>query len=230
MRDTAIAVDTIEVATVISEERVADGHLTEGSDMTGLVRRVCTAVVALSATAVLVAGCSSDTTPTAVPESGASAATSSSESTTVIDGQEGEDAGGDVDFEVAIGECVKLGGTVSDAEIDKAVCGSADSNYKVIAKAAKNSQCISDADSYYYETLGGIEQGAICLDVDWVVGGCMDVGGEDPARIDCGDTAAVDGVKVTEIVQGTTSVDSCSTSSNGYEYPERKFVVCVDEL
>ncbi|RZK95041.1 MAG: hypothetical protein EOP30_05605, partial [Rhodococcus sp. (in: high G+C Gram-positive bacteria)] len=109
MRDTAIAVDTVEVATVISEERVAGRHLTEGSDMTGLVRRVCTAVVALSATAVLVAGCGSDTTPTAVPESGASAATSSSESTTVIDGQEGEDAGGDVDFEVAIGECVKLG-------------------------------------------------------------------------------------------------------------------------
>ncbi|MDV7357291.1 hypothetical protein R4282_30275 [Rhodococcus oxybenzonivorans] len=196
--------------------------------MAGLVRRVCTAVVALSATAVLVTGCGSEVTPTAVPESGASATTT--ESTTVIDGQEGEDAGGDVDFEVAIGECVKLGGTITDAEIDKAACGSPESNYKVIAKAEQNSQCISDADSYYYETLGGVEQGAICLDVDWVIGGCMDVGGEDPKRIECTDPTAVDGVKVTEIVQGATSVDSCTTSSNGYEYPERKFVVCVDEL
>ncbi|MFZ2173421.1 MAG: hypothetical protein WAW17_05185 [Rhodococcus sp. (in: high G+C Gram-positive bacteria)] len=189
--------------------------------MAGLVRRLCTTAVALSAAAVLVAGCGSSVTPTAVPES-------SGATPTAIDSRDERDVG-DIDFQVEIGQCVQLGGTVDDAEIEKAACGSAESNYKVIGKAAQNSQCVTDADSYYYETFGGVEQGAICLDVDWVVGGCMDLGGEDPVRIDCGATTAVDAVKVTQIVEGASSVDACSTSVKAYEYEERQFVVCVDE-
>ena len=83
---------------------------------------------------------------------------------------------GDVDIDVSIGDCVKLGGTTTAAEIDNADCGSKDSNYKVVAKVPTSDLCASDVDSYYYETLAGDEQGAVCLDVDWVVGGCMDLG------------------------------------------------------
>lgn len=202
--------------------------------MTGIVRRVCTAVIATSAIAVFTVGCGSDVEPKAVAESSSAAASATTTSTTTtskITGQEGADNGGDVDIDVAIGDCVKLGGTTTDAEIDNAVCGSTDSNYKVVAKVPTSDQCASDVDSYYYETLRGNEQGAVCLDVDWIVGGCMDLGsGEDePARIECGSSGS-DVVKVVEIVQDSTSIEDCgSEAESGFEHAERKFTVCVTE-
>ena len=71
-----------------------------------------------------------------------------------------------------------------DANVAKAPCGSAPANYKVIGKAPTNAQCVSDADSYYYETLMGDEQGALCLDIDWVVGGCMELADDQPTHIE----------------------------------------------
>ena len=140
--------------------------------------------------------------------------------------------GGEVGFDAEIGDCVTLGGTTTDASIEAASCGSNESNYKVIGKAEQSSQCIGDADNYYAESRNGIEMGALCLDIDWVVGGCMDVGGgtTGPERIDCTETSAADGVKVVAIEQGATDVDACGAGSSGYVYPERRFVVCVDEL
>lgn len=189
--------------------------------MTGLVRRVCTAVVALSATAVLTAGCGAEKITNAVAEASESAAAAATEAV----------EGGEVDIDVAVGDCVKLGGSMMDAEIEKADCGSMDSNYKVIGKAETNDKCIADADQTYYETFNGIEQGALCLDLDWVVGDCMDmgIGTSEPARIACTSTTAVEGIKVVEIIKDTASIDSC-TSSQGFEYPDRRFVVCADEL
>lgn len=138
--------------------------------------------------------------------------------------------GGSTDFQANIGECVKLGGTTDNATIDKATCGSQDSNYKVVGKARKNDQCPADVDQAYYETLNGVETGALCLDIDWVIGGCLDLGGEDPARISCTSSTAVEGVKVLAIEKNTTSVDSCSSGDQGYVYDERRFVVCVTSL
>ena len=135
---------------------------------------------------------------------------------------------GNIDFEAEVGDCVRLGGTTDDAEIDHADCGSAESNYKIISKEASSTDCISDADSYYYETLDGVEQGALCLDVDWVVGGCMDLSGEDPRRIDC-TASTTDGVRVVEIQQNKTDVNDCP-SSGGFVYDVRRFVVCTEDL
>ncbi|KAA0019423.1 LppU family putative lipoprotein [Antrihabitans cavernicola] len=192
--------------------------------------------------ALIVSGCGSEVTGSAQPVAGglidATAPTTKAPNSkpsaptrtkpSAPTGQIGRDTGGDVDFEVAIGECVRLGGTVTDATIDHAACGSNDSNYKVIAKAPTNAQCVSDADSYYYETLGGEEQGALCLDIDWVVGGCMDLSGDDPQRMDCSATTS-DGVKVAEIQQNVDDVDGCPTSG-GFLYEARRFVVCTDDL
>ncbi|MGQ4618199.1 LppU family putative lipoprotein [Nocardia sp. R7R-8] len=138
-------------------------------------------------------------------------------------------ASGNTDFDASIGDCVKLGGTTTNATIEKASCGSRESNYKVIAKAAKSSQCSSDADNYYAETVNGIEQGALCLDIDWVVGGCMDVGGDDPKRIDCTGSSPVKGVKVVKRVDSADDVNVCG-SGTGYVYDKRRFVICVQEL
>ncbi len=199
----------------------------------------------LAAVALLVLGCSSDVSGTAQPASDASvvdatprstAASPTSKSPTTSRGASPTttkkpktgDNGGDVKFEVEIGQCVKLGGTTNDAKIDHAACGSKDSNYKVIGKAPTSAQCVSDADSYYYETVNGVEQGALCLDVDWVVGGCMDISGDDPLRIDC-TAKTTDGVRVVEILTGTSDVNNCS-SPTGFTHDERNFVVCTESL
>lgn len=138
--------------------------------------------------------------------------------------------GGDTDFQAAIGDCVALGGTVNNATIEKASCGSRASNYKVIGKAAHSTDCVGDRDNFYAETLDGIETGALCLDIDWVVGGCMDVGGEEPVRIDCTESGT-EPVKVVTIRNGTDSVDSCPDSADsGFKYSERLVVVCVESL
>lgn len=137
---------------------------------------------------------------------------------------------GDTDFQASIGDCVALGGTVNDATITKASCGSRSSNYKVIGKAENSSGCVSDRDNFYAETLNGIETGALCLDIDWVVGGCMDVGGDEPKRIDCGETGS-EPVKVVTIKNNTDSVEDCPDSADsGFKYPERRVVVCVESL
>lgn len=135
---------------------------------------------------------------------------------------------GDTDFQAEIGDCVTLGGTTTDATIARASCGSRASNYKVIDKTTLSALCPADRDNYYAETLNGLEQGAFCLDIDWVVGGCMDIGGEDPQRIDCSESG-LQPVRVDEIVQGVGDVSACDTGF-GFEYTERRFVVCVEEL
>lgn len=201
--------------------------------MSGLPRRIGTSIAALSAVTLLAAGCGSSTTEgTAIAADNAGPTSTSSSSTTTTETSiEGTDEGGDIDLDVEIGECVQLGGSMEDATIDNATCGSNESNYKVIGKAPTSDQCVADADQSYYETLRGVEQGALCLDIDWVIDGCMDMpSGGDPIRIECNDPSAEDGVRVTEIVQGRGVVDDCTKSDTGFEYTERKFVVCVDDL
>ncbi|MGV9744276.1 LppU family putative lipoprotein [Rhodococcus zopfii] len=196
----------------------------------GIFRRAC-AIAAVSCAAVFsLSACGSDINPVAVPESGAAAASTaapSSSKTTTATSPSSSDA--DLDIDVEIGDCVNLGGTVDDAVIDNATCGSMESNYKVIDKVVASDECVSDADQTYYETLGGVETGALCLDIDWVVGTCMELDGEDPVRIDCNDPAA-EGEKVTEIVQNSDDVNDCATSAGGFVYSERRFVVCTDTL
>lgn len=203
------------------------------------------AVAGLFAAALVLTGCGGEITGTAQPESGAgglvpatgtSPTTGSPSSTTKRSPAASTTtkapghSGGDVEFSVEIGECVKLGGSITDAEIDHAACGSTEANYKVISKVANHTDCISDADSYYYETLNGTEQGALCLDIDWAVGTCMDTVSDDPKRVDC--ASPVSGaVKVIDILDGADSVDACpSDASGGYVYNERRIVVCTAEL
>ncbi|MGV0816064.1 hypothetical protein ABQF34_29285 [Mycolicibacterium boenickei] len=150
-----------------------------------------------------------------------------------VPGQQGKDSGGDVEFEVNIGECVQLSGTMNDAKIDNAPCGSEMSNYKVVAKANTNEECASDVDQAYYVTFLGSEQGALCLDVDWVEGDCMVMrssSSDEPRRVPCtiGESGAI---RVIKMVSGTADPAACpADTTNYYSYEERKFVACVAEL
>ncbi|WP_188829286.1 LppU family putative lipoprotein [Nocardia camponoti] len=138
--------------------------------------------------------------------------------------------GGKTDFQANVGDCVNLGGTPENATIEKASCGSRSSNYKVIGKAKTSSACISDADQYYYETLDNVETGAICLDIDWVIGGCMDMSGTVVAvRMECNATSTK-GVKVVSIEKNATDVDACPVADTGYIYDQRHIVVCTTDV
>ncbi|MGW0178954.1 LppU family putative lipoprotein [Nocardia sp. NPDC003345] len=206
--------------------------------------RVTVAVAGMAAAVALtVAGCSSTIegraqpvsetgTVDAVDVTGPGSGTTSSAPTSSAPTTTPTEEGGSVSFDAEVGDCVTLGGTTTDAEIEAASCGSNESNYKVIGKAEQSSQCVGDADNYYAESRNGIEMGALCLDIDWVIGGCMDVGTgtTGPERIDCSVTSAVDGVKVVAIEENADDVSACGTGSSGYVYTERRFVVCVDEL
>lgn len=183
-------------------------------------------------TLMLAAGCSSSDAGTAVAADTTASSSSAAPTTTDnVSGQEGIDAGGSTDIDVEIGQCVKLGGTMTAAEIDNAECGSMESNYKVIAKAEENEQCPTDVNQTYYETLNGVEQGASCLDVDWVIDGCMSVpstGMDEPARVDCADPSATSVEKVTEIKTGTADPNDCP--EGGFAYEARQFVVCTTTM
>jgi hypothetical protein len=225
----------------VSSERYSSGGLyVSGQLPSGRLALAAFAAVAAVAL-VAVAGCGSTISGTAQPamndgtvdaisttdtpkSSGGSPTSPSSGKPTPTS----TDRGGNTDFQADIGDCVTLGGTISDATIAKASCGSRASNYKVIGKAPSNSQCVSDRDNYYAETLNGIEQGALCLDIDWVVGGCMDIGEDDPKRIDCTEDGT-QAVKVTNIAQNADEAEVCG-SGTGFTYPQRHFVVCVEEF
>lgn len=184
---------------------------------------------AVAATALL-AGCGGESVEGSAVAAEASATTSVQSSPSVA-GQQGSDGGGRVDIDVEIGDCVRLGGTSDAATIAEATCGSTSSNYKVVAKAAKNAQCPSDVDQVYYETSWGNERGALCLDVDWVVGGCMSIpddSEDEPQRVDCNDPNATGVEQVTEIVEGTTDVEACS--EGGFAHEERQFTVCTETV
>ncbi|MGB2949981.1 MAG: hypothetical protein WBB62_05370 [Rhodococcus sp. (in: high G+C Gram-positive bacteria)] len=197
------------------------------------------ALAFIACAAMIVAGCGTDITPTAIPEQDSVASSQQSTSAPSTPSQdparEGEDLGGDVDIDVEIGDCVRLGGTQANATIDDAECGSAESNFVVIAKAPSQEECPTDIDQSYYVTVGGIEQGALCLDVDWVVGGCIDLGSELPQRIECPDASAAepltDSYLITDIWADTIDVERCpDPATGGFRYPERNFIVCFEEL
>ncbi|MFQ6226576.1 hypothetical protein [Nocardia sp. NPDC002869] len=119
--------------------------------------------------------------------------------------------------EVAAGECLSA---LGEKEVTKAACGSAESRYKVVAARPAGTACPSDADSGH--TIG---ETTLCLDIDWVVGSCVDVSGDQPQRTECGPG----GVQVISILPDTVNVNACPSADRGFVYDERRFVVCIGD-
>jgi hypothetical protein len=138
--------------------------------------------------------------------------------------------------DLQVGDCLKVAGTVDVPETVEVVCGSPESNFKVVATidgTADRNQCPSDVDSSYSQR-GGFPDSVrtVCMDIDWVVGGCMSVDPDheiDPVRVRCADTSAPNRQRAAQILTGVASVDQC-TSGQGYAYEERLFTVCVENL
>lgn len=141
--------------------------------------------------------------------------------------------------DLKVGDCLKLGGTPDRPQATKAACGSPDSNFKVVAvvrPGGERTQCPADVDSSYsmHNSLSG-ENSTLCLDVDWVVGGCMSVDPAhktDPFRVDCNDASAPHRQRATQILENLdppVTADQCA-SGVGYTYTQRRFAVCVEDV
>jgi hypothetical protein len=128
--------------------------------------------------------------------------------------------------EFKVGDCLKLGGSPDRPEANKASCGSPASTFKVVAIVTDRAQCPTDVDSSY---------STLCLDIDWVIGGCMSVDPHhsiDPFRVDCNDASVPHRQRATQILKDLdppVSVDQCA-SGLGYAYTQRRFAVCVEDV
>jgi hypothetical protein len=131
------------------------------------------------------------------------------------------------------GDCLKVGGPPDRPEAAKVECGSAASNFKVVSTAQDTDQCPSDVDSYYSMSGSFNDSGTtVCMDIDWVIGGCMSIDPQndrDPVRVDCNDASSPDRQRTTQILQNVASVDQCATGV-GYAYDQRQFTVCVEDV
>ena len=134
---------------------------------------------------------------------------------------------------MAVGDCLKMGGTPDRPEATKVACGSPESNFKVVANVENSDQCPTDVDSYYsMRSAFSDASNTICMDIDWVVGGCMSIDPEndkDPLRVDCNDNSVPNRQRATQILKNVASVDQCA-SGVGYPYDERDFTVCVEDV
>ena len=135
--------------------------------------------------------------------------------------------------DLQVGDCLKVGGPPDRPEVARVECGSTASNFTVISTVQDTDQCPSDADSYYSSRSSFNGTGTtVCLDIDWVIGGCMSIDPEndrDPLRVDCSDASAPDRQRATQVLTKVANVDQCTTGV-GYAYDERQFTVCVEDV
>lgn len=139
--------------------------------------------------------------------------------------------------DVVVGDCLQRGGPVDRPEATKADCGTPASNFKVVdvisGSADGADHCPADIDSFY-SMRGSFSDSrtTLCLDIDWVVGGCMSIdpeNGRDPIRAGCPDTSLPGRQRATQILENVANADQCA-SGVGYAYQERNFTVCVDHV
>lgn len=125
--------------------------------------------------------------------------------------------------ELAVGDCIAVG---ADNAVEKVPCGAGMNSWRVSAQAARHEQCPSDIDRFVARPLPDGDQDTLCLDVDWTVGACMDMSGDNPKTADCAGGGA-DRIRVVDIKQGTSDSDACAAGERGVVYAQRHFVVCI---
>jgi len=135
--------------------------------------------------------------------------------------------------DIRAGDCLKVGGPPDRPETARVQCGSPESNFRVVDAVQNTDDCPTDVDTYYstHSSFSG-SGSTICMDVDWVVGGCMSVdpeNGRDPVRVDCADRSVPNRQRATQIIAKVANVDQCATGT-GYAYDERQFTVCVEDV
>ncbi len=135
--------------------------------------------------------------------------------------------------DLQVGDCLRMGGPPDNPDAAEVPCGTPESTHKIAAIVQDEAECPADVDSYYsMRSTFDDATTTVCLDIDWVVGGCMSIDPTDeadPVRADCADPAAPHLQRVTEILDDVADVDQC-VSGTGYAYEDRQFTVCVEHV
>lgn len=138
----------------------------------------------------------------------------------------GPAVGGAATVELTADSCVRVtaagGGGV---DVQPAECGGPAADFRVVGTGAGPAECPADVDLTYGRTAGE----TVCLDVDWAAGDCFELSGTYPLRVDCAAPPGRRTVRVAEVDRTTGETAHCPTSS-GLPYPQRRFVVCLDQL
>lgn len=127
--------------------------------------------------------------------------------------------------EFKVGDCVKFVGMFDWLQVIKVECGSLVFNFKVVVVVQEDYvECLVDVDFIYLmcNVFNGLIN-IICLDIDWVIGGCMSVDfiyNIDLFWVDCDDVLVLYWQWVIQILKDFdffVSVDQC-VSGVGYVY------------
>ena len=195
------------------------------------VRKLALFAVAAATLTISAVGCTSDETGTATTAS--SSAPMSAEDpfeTPETTSRTPEDSGEITEIDAEVGDCVNLTGTMLDAKIAPATCGTVDSHYTVVAKVADEKSCPSDVDQTYYEELNGSTTGVLCLDIDWVVGKCFEIGTASDSTVQVPCTGST-GERILAVLPNTVDDADCPAETETYyTYDERKKIVCTVAL
>ncbi|SKP55672.1 LppU/SCO3897 family protein [Mycobacteroides abscessus] len=124
------------------------------------------------------------------------------------------------------GTCVNLHGSRTNAQVDKAGCGSPENNFIVVQQVQKPSECVGDVDQKYYTNTAGRGEWTVCMDYYWVQGSCLSMNGFEIKRVKCDDRTKPAREKPVRLALNSTSISSCP--SGGYAHPVRRYVVCTE--
>lgn len=125
----------------------------------------------------------------------------------------------------SVGSCIALSGPNRNSITAKeARCGTAESNYRIIAIRPTRDQCPADSDQRYRRWNKDSQQ-TLCLDFDWVASGCMSIGQETwyAKRVVCTESRSE---RPTKVLLDVNSVAACP--DGGYAHPVRRFTVCTE--
>lgn len=124
----------------------------------------------------------------------------------------------------AVGSCIALSGPNRNSiKAKEAKCGTAESNYRIVAIKLTRDQCPADSDQRYRRWNRDTQQ-TLCLDFDWVANGCMSIGQETwyAKRVTCTERHAE---RPTKVLFDVNSVAACP--DGGYAHPVRRFTICT---
>ncbi|MDO3216694.1 LppU/SCO3897 family protein [Mycobacteroides abscessus] len=124
------------------------------------------------------------------------------------------------------GTCVNLHGSRTNAQIDKAGCGSSENNFIVVQQVQKPTECVGDVDQKYYTNTAGRGEWTVCMDYYWVQGSCLSMNGFEIKRVKCDDSTKPAREKPVRLAQNSTSISDCP--AGGFDHPVRRFTVCTE--
>ncbi|WP_194834251.1 hypothetical protein [Nocardia sp. XZ_19_369] len=134
------------------------------------------------------------------------------------------------DDTIAAGDCAKVWGTTSDADLEKADCVDPQANYRVAVRVDNGTEACPSGDYAYYKR-AGLDGYRLCLTLNAAEGECFE---DLPGSISRKTTCDLGKYRVGKVVRGTTDRMTCGTDTTAewalvYPTPER-MTLCMRKL